>query len=255
MLVHSMRVLSQIRQTHTATRAGQIARFPKFGGRTSEAESTTRQLALAVPKWHRSNRDSWLKYLGWLCLLDIQNHSFKVLYLPRPCKTWGAAYGLLRFHGTSPATCLSTSAGVPFSGLRNAELEASAPSYLVLREHKFQTAGLPRAVRDIPRLGGIRMAAASAAIEPTVKVSATRLLINNKWTDATSGKTFPTINPATGETIAQVAEADAADVDKAVTAARGAFDNGPWRKKLTASQRGNLMYKLADLIEKNADEL
>src|SRR5262252_2861234 len=99
------------------------------------------------------------------------------------------------------------------------------------------------------------MATASTAIEPTVKVSATRLLINNKWTDATSGKTFPTINPATGETIAQVAEADAADVDKAVAAARAAFDNGPWRKKLTASQRGNLMYKLADLIEKNADEL
>src|SRR5499427_2845011 len=99
------------------------------------------------------------------------------------------------------------------------------------------------------------MATASTAIEPTVKVSATRLLINNKWADAASGKTFPTINPATGETIAQVAEADAADVDKAVAAARAAFDNGPWRKKLTASQRGNLMYKLADLIEKNADEL
>src|SRR5262252_1550877 len=99
------------------------------------------------------------------------------------------------------------------------------------------------------------MATASTAIEPTVKVSATKLLINNKWADAASGKTFPTINPATGETIAQVAEADAADVDKAVAAARAAFDNGPWRKKLTASQRGNLMYKLADLIEKNADEL
>ena len=99
------------------------------------------------------------------------------------------------------------------------------------------------------------MATATTAIEPTVKVSATKLLINNKWTDAASGKTFPTINPATGETIAQVAEADAADVDKAVSAARAAFDHGPWRKKLTAAQRGNLMHKLADLIEKNADEL
>jgi len=99
------------------------------------------------------------------------------------------------------------------------------------------------------------MATATTAIEPTVKVSATKLLINNKWTDSASGKTFPTINPATGETIAQVAEADAADVDKAVAAARAAFDNGPWRKKLTSAQRGALLYKLADLIEKHADEL
>src|SRR5262245_61257799 len=88
------------------------------------------------------------------------------------------------------------------------------------------------------------MATASTAIEPTVKVSASKLLINNKWTDAASGKTFPTINPATGETIAQVAEADAADVDK-----------GPWRKKPTPARRRGLMNKLAYLIEENADEL
>src|SRR6266702_13412 len=99
------------------------------------------------------------------------------------------------------------------------------------------------------------MATATTVFEPTVKVSATKLLINNKWVDSASGKTFPTINPATGEVITRVAEANAADVDKAVSAARAAFDNGPWRKKLTASQRGNLLYKLADLIEKHADEL
>src|ERR1700757_4323785 len=99
------------------------------------------------------------------------------------------------------------------------------------------------------------MATATSVIEPKVKVTATKLLINNKWVDAASGKTFPTINPSTGEPIAQVAEADAADVDKAVSAARAAFEKGPWRKKMSASQRGNLMNKLADLIEKNADEL
>src|SRR6201993_4509978 len=99
------------------------------------------------------------------------------------------------------------------------------------------------------------MATATTVFEPTVKVSATKLLINNKWVDSASGKTFPTLNPATGEVISKVAEADAADVDKAVSAARAAFDNGPWRKKLTASQRGVLMNKLADLIEKHADEL
>jgi aldehyde dehydrogenase (NAD+) len=86
-------------------------------------------------------------------------------------------------------------------------------------------------------------------MEPTVKVSATKLLINNQWVDSVSGKTFPTINPSTAEVITQVAEADAADVDKAVAAARAAFDKGPWRKKITASQRGVLMNKLADLFE------
>src|SRR5580704_13645060 len=98
------------------------------------------------------------------------------------------------------------------------------------------------------------MATATSVIEPTLKISATKLLIGNKWVDSVSGKTFPTINPATGEVIAQVAEADAADVDKAVGAARAAFDKGAWRK-LTASQRGLLLYRLADLVEKNIEEL
>ncbi|HUI42780.1 MAG TPA: aldehyde dehydrogenase family protein [Terriglobia bacterium] len=98
------------------------------------------------------------------------------------------------------------------------------------------------------------MATATAIIEPRVKVSATKLLINNKWVNSASGKTFPTINPASGEEICQVAEADAADVDLAVSAARAAFNGGPWRK-MSASERGNVMNRLADLIEKNADEL
>src|SRR5258708_8202581 len=99
------------------------------------------------------------------------------------------------------------------------------------------------------------MATASAVFEPTVKISATKLLINNKWVDSASGKTFPTLNPSTGDVITKVAEADAADVDKAVAAARAAFDHGPWRKKVTAAGRGVMMNKLADLIEKHADEL
>src|ERR1700686_641942 len=99
------------------------------------------------------------------------------------------------------------------------------------------------------------MATATTAIEPNVKISATKLLINGQWVSSASGKTFPTINPSTGEVITKVAEADAPDVDKAVAAARAAFDHGPWRKKVTAAQRGVLMNKLADLIEKHADEL
>ena len=98
------------------------------------------------------------------------------------------------------------------------------------------------------------MATAASVIEPKVQINATKLLINNKWVDAASGKTFPTINPSTGEVITQVAEADAADVDKAVAAARAAFDKGAWRK-MSASARGVLMNRLADLIEENREEL
>jgi aldehyde dehydrogenase (NAD+) len=67
--------------------------------------------------------------------------------------------------------------------------------------------------------------------ESQVAVSATKLLINNRWVASESGKTFGTVNPATGEEICQVAEADAADVEKAVKAARVAFEKGPWRKR------------------------
>ncbi|HUE20222.1 MAG TPA: aldehyde dehydrogenase family protein, partial [Bryobacteraceae bacterium] len=102
--------------------------------------------------------------------------------------------------------------------------------------------------------GGMTMASALANVETPVAVKATRLLINNRWVSSESGKTFPTINPATGEEIAQVAEADSADVDRAVRAARAAFDGGPWRK-MSAAERGRMLNRLADLIEKNADEL
>ena len=98
------------------------------------------------------------------------------------------------------------------------------------------------------------MATASAAVQPNVKIGPTKLLINGRWVDSASGKTFPTINPSTGEVITQVAESDAADVDKAVSAARAAFEKGAWRK-MSASQRGILMNKFADLVEKHADEL
>ena len=80
-----------------------------------------------------------------------------------------------------------------------------------------------------------------------------KMLIGGRWVDAASGKTFPTYNPATGEVLAHVAEGAHPDVDLAVSAARKAFENGPWRK-LTASERGRLMWKLADLIETHLEE-
>jgi len=94
----------------------------------------------------------------------------------------------------------------------------------------------------------------SSPTEHHVAVSATKLLINGQWVNSESGKTFATINPATGEEICQVAEADAADVNKAVKAARAAFDHPSWRK-MPVSERGRLLHKLADLVEKHADEL
>ncbi|MEO0968833.1 MAG: aldehyde dehydrogenase family protein [Cyanobacteria bacterium J06639_18] len=90
--------------------------------------------------------------------------------------------------------------------------------------------------------------------EKRVKIGPTKLLINNEWVESVSGKRFETINPATGEVICNVAEADAADVDKAVEAAKNAFHGKEWRQ-MSATRRGELLYKLADLIEQNIDEL
>jgi aldehyde dehydrogenase (NAD+) len=80
-----------------------------------------------------------------------------------------------------------------------------------------------------------------------------QLFIDGQWVDAESGKTFITPNPATGEPLAEIAEADKADIDKAVDAARRAFE-GKW-SKLSARDRGRLLYKLSQLIEQNAAEL
>src|ERR1700731_1693721 len=99
------------------------------------------------------------------------------------------------------------------------------------------------------------MATATTAIEPNVKITATKLLINGQWVNSTSGKTFPTINPSTGEVITQVAEADAPDVDKAVSAARAAFETGAWRRKMTASQRGAMLNRLFGFFEKKARQI
>src|SRR3954471_20487410 len=80
-----------------------------------------------------------------------------------------------------------------------------------------------------------------------------QLFIDGKWVDAESGKTFTTPNPATGATLAEVAEGDKADIDKAVAAARRAFE-GPW-SKVSARDRGRMMYKLAQLIEAKTSDL
>jgi len=80
-----------------------------------------------------------------------------------------------------------------------------------------------------------------------------KLLIDGEWVPAASGRTFETINPATEERLAEVAHGEAEDVDRAVAAARRAFDyEGPWRR-MTPSERGRLIWRIGDLIEEHAD--
>jgi phenylacetaldehyde dehydrogenase len=81
-----------------------------------------------------------------------------------------------------------------------------------------------------------------------------QLFINGQWCDAASGKTFETPNPATGETLARVAEGSTEDIDRAVRAARRAFEEGPWGK-MTPSERGRIIWRIGDLILEHADEL
>jgi len=81
-----------------------------------------------------------------------------------------------------------------------------------------------------------------------------QMFINGQWSQAASGKTFDTPNPATGETLARVAEGDAEDINRAVKAARKAFEEGPW-SRMTPSERGRIIWRIGDLILAHTDEL
>ena len=88
---------------------------------------------------------------------------------------------------------------------------------------------------------------------PFANGSYKQMLIDGKWVDAASGKRFETHNPATGELLATVAEGDKEDIDRAVAAARRAFE-GPW-SKFKPYERQALLLKIGDLIEKHFEEL
>jgi phenylacetaldehyde dehydrogenase len=99
-------------------------------------------------------------------------------------------------------------------------------------------------------------AVSAPSVDPNVSSFVGRkqkLLINGKWVEAASGKTFASYNPATGSVLANVAEGDREDIDRAVKAARAAFETGPWSRTSPAS-RGKMLWKLADLIEKHLEE-
>merc|ERR1712012_347212 len=85
--------------------------------------------------------------------------------------------------------------------------------------------------------------------KPDIKF--TQIFIDNEWVNSVSGKSFPTVNPATGETICSVQEGDKADVELAVAAARRAFSLGSAWRTMDASSRGQLLNRLADLIERD----
>ena len=80
-----------------------------------------------------------------------------------------------------------------------------------------------------------------------------KMYVGGQWTEAASGRTFETPNPATGETLARVAEGDAEDIDRAVRAARRAFEEGPWGR-MTPSERGRIIWRIGDLILEHVDE-
>lgn len=94
-----------------------------------------------------------------------------------------------------------------------------------------------------------------ASLSPSIaKPKPGKLFINNEFVDALSGKTFPVINPATGAVLTHVAEGDAGDVDRAVKAARAAFEGKEW-SKMIPSKRGQMIWRLGELIMQNLQEL
>lgn len=126
-------------------------------------------------------------------------------------------------------------------------LSRSLSSYLC------SSAGRSSSVRS-----GLQRFSTAAAIDepitPSVEVNYTKLLINGQFVDAASGKTFHTVDPRTGNVIADVAEGDSEDVNRAVSAARKAFDEGPW-PKMTAYERSRVLLRFADLIDKHNDTI
>ncbi len=87
------------------------------------------------------------------------------------------------------------------------------------------------------------------------KVEPGKLFIDGRFEDATSGRSFETVNPATGEVLTSVAEGGEEDVDRAARAARRAFDSGPWTRKMSAADRARLLWKVGDLLLENAEEI
>ncbi|MBI5199948.1 MAG: aldehyde dehydrogenase family protein [Elusimicrobia bacterium] len=92
------------------------------------------------------------------------------------------------------------------------------------------------------------------AIQKFLSGGAKKIYLGGKWVDSKTGKTFKALNPATGETLAEVCEAGKEDVEAAVSAAREQFENGPW-SRMNPAERAKILWRIGDLLEKHADEL
>lgn len=101
---------------------------------------------------------------------------------------------------------------------------SSSTASLLLRQERNSISTCARGINGFSSTA----AAAEEPIKPPVQVNYTQLLINGQFVNSASGKTFPTLDPRTGEVIAYVSEGDAEDINRAVSAARKAFDEGPW---------------------------
>lgn len=113
---------------------------------------------------------------------------------------------------------------------------------------------MPGVAVETAAASGVAALKAAAGGNPILANVPNKLWIGGQWVDAVSGKTFPVLDPRTGEEVFRVAEADKEDVELAVAAARKAFDEGAW-PRMSGKQRGKVLTRIADLIEKYADEL
>src|SRR4029450_7953579 len=130
------------------------------------------------------------------------------------------------------------------------------PSNLELRHHVTGNASHSATIPETIRRPVMSIAATDIRLDKKIKSfvkERRKLLIDGQWVDAASGKTFPVENPATGEVIAQAAEGDKKDIDRAVKAPRRAFESGPW-PRLSPSERGRLVSKRGDIILENLEE-
>src|SRR4029450_4267585 len=131
------------------------------------------------------------------------------------------------------------------------------PSNLELRHHVTGNASHSATIPETIRRPVMSIAATDIRLDKRVKSfvkERRKLMIDGQWVDAASGKTFPIENPAIGEVIAHAAEGDKKDIDRAVKAARRAFESGPW-PRLSPSERGRLVWKLGDLMLADLEEL
>lgn len=134
---------------------------------------------------------------------------------------------------------------------------SSLLSRCIFNTHRFSTVVLSQGNNQLGRSRFSKFSTVAALEEPVtppIKVKYTQLLIDGQFVDSASGKKFPTYDPRTGEVIANVAEGDAEDINRAVAAARKAFDEGPW-PRMPAYERSRVILRFADLVEKHSDEL